>query len=384
MTRLRMGMIGGGHDAFIGAVHRMAARLDDDVELVAGAFGSTPEGSRASGEALGLVPERVYDSWQGLLAGEAERDDPMDFVTVVTPNASHHPIAAAALDGGFPVLLEKPMVTTVEHATDLVHRTESTGLPVGVMYNYSGYPMVQEARDRVAAGELGELRKVVVQYHQGWLATALEASGQKQASWRTNPAEAGVGGATGDIGSHAAQLAEYITGRRIEAVAADLAAVVPGRVLDDDAAMFLRLEGDLRGVASVSQICPGQRNNLAIHVWGERGGLAWQQETPETLGLWDEAGHERRLHRADAGVSSRTAMYTRLPGGHPEAFIEAFANIYRGFVADVRSRGAGAPVTGAGVLYPDVRTGMSGVRFIHAAVLSSREGQRWVRLEDVT
>ncbi len=379
-----MGMVGGGRDAFIGAVHRAAARLDGEIELVAGALSATPQKSLASGRDVGLPGERNYPSWEAMLDGERGRPegDRIDFVSIVTPNDVHFPVAKAFVDAGMHVVCDKPMVTEVEEAAELVELVEKRGVVFCVTYNYTGYPMVKQARAMVRAGELGEIRKVIVEYNQGWLATKLEATGQKQAEWRTDPARAGIGGATGDIGSHAENLSTYVTGVEIESLSADIKSFLDRRV-DDDANVLLRYANGARGILTASQICVGQLNDLRLRVWGERGGLQWHQEDPNRLTVWSLDGPQRVYHRGEAGLSDAARMATRLPVGHPEAFIEAFANVYRGAAAAMRSGGGGGRSgDGAALDFPGVRDGARGVRFIHAVVESSREGQTWVSLRE--
>jgi predicted dehydrogenase len=370
-----MGMVGGGRDAFIGAVHRAAARLDGEIEVVAGALSSSPEKALASGRDLGLAEDRNYPDWEALLAGERDRGpgDRIDLVAIVTPNDSHFAIARAFADAGFHVVCDKPMVNTPDEAGDLVRLVDERGVVFCVTYNYTGYPMVKQARDLVASGEIGEVRKIIVEYNQGWLATKLEATGQKQAGWRTDPTRTGVGGAIGDIGSHAENLAAYVTGEEIHSLCADLTSFVEGRPVDDDANLLLRYASGARGVLVASQVCVGQLNDLRLRLWGTRGGLQWHQEEPNHLVVRTLDGPDRVLHRGAPGLGDPAAAATRLPVGHPEAFIEAFANIYRGAAAAIRG------VEG-GLDFPDVRAGARGVRFIHAAVESSRRGQQWVTL----
>lgn len=377
--RLRMGMVGGGRDAFIGAVHRAAARLDGEIELIAGALSSSPEKSLASGRDIGLADDRNYPSWQAMLDGESERDpgDRIDFVSIVTPNDTHCGIASSFADGGFHVICDKPMVRTVEEAEELAEIVRERGVVFCVTYNYSGYPMVRQARELVRSGALGDVRKVLVEYLQGWLATPLESTGQKQATWRTDPAQAGAG-AVGDIGTHAEQIVGFVTGSPIAEVCADAAAAVPDRTIDDDANMLVRLEGGARGVLVASQICPGHRNGLALRVFGSKGSLHWRQESPDQLVVNELDGPERIWHRADPGLSDAAVRATRLPGGHPEAFIEAFANIYRGAVAAMRA-GVDDPRQ---FEYPGIEDGVRGVRFIDAVLRSSAAGQRWTSLAE--
>ena len=377
-NKLRMGMVGGGRDAFIGAVHRMAAQLDGGVTFCAGALSSSPEKSLASGQDLGLADDRNYPTWQAMLEGELARDpdDRIDFVSIVTPNDSHYEIAAAFAKAGFNVVLDKPMVQTPEQAAELRAAVEDSGVVFAVTYNYSGYPMVKLARDLVETGELGSIRKVVVEYNQGWLATKLEDSGQKQAEWRTDPKRSGVGGAVGDIGSHAQHLVSYITGMEIDRIAADLTCFVPNRPIDDDANVLMRFKGGAKGVLFVSQICVGNRNDLRIRVWGTKGGIEWHQEDPDHLLMRTPDGPEKVYHRAVGDLPGSVQSATRLPSGHPEAFIEAFGNIYREATRAMRERAANPD----GYDYPTVSDGELGVRFIHAAVCSSAADASWIDL----
>lgn len=377
-TPLSMAMVGGGQDAFIGAVHRMAVRLDDQIRFVAGALSSTPERARASGDALGLRPDRNYPTWQTLIEQETKRspEERVDLISIVTPNDSHYEIARACVDAGFHVVLDKPMVHSSQQAADLIAAVERAGTVFGVTYNYSGYPLVREARHLVQQGELGTIRKVIVEYNQGWLSTKLEASGQKQAGWRTDPARSGLGGAIGDIGSHAEQLLRFITGLEIESICADLTAFVPGRELDDDVGMLLRFTSGAKGVLVASQVCTGEENNLRIRAWGEQGGLDWRQEQPNELILRKADEPMRHLRPANPYVSPAAAAATRIPAGHPEAFIEAFANIYRG-VADAIRACRGENPRDPELPFPDVHDGARGVQFIERAVESSRSDRKW-------
>lgn len=373
MRRIRYGMIGGGQGSFIGAVHRAAMRLDDGWEFVCGALSSSPEKARASAAELGLPAGRGYGSWREMLEDESKRDegDRMEAVVIVTPNDAHAEPAAAALRAGYHVVCDKPLCTTVEDAAMLEGLVRQTGLVFAVTYNYSGYPLVKQARRVVADGELGPIRKVIVEYNQGWLATSLESTGQKQAGWRTDPARAGAGGAIGDIGSHAEQLLRYITGLEVESIFADLTSFVPGRPVDDDANVLLRLkEVDgvrARGVLIASQVCVGALNDLRIRVWGERGGLEWRQESPNTLVMGGLSGPTRVYHRGDDGLCDEARAATRLPPGHPEAFYEAFANVYRGTRLAILGED---PV----IDHPTIDDGVRGVRFIAGAVECSRAG----------
>lgn len=387
MKPLKYGMVGGGQGAFIGAVHRMACALDQQAVLVAGALSSSPERSLASARDLGLSPDRSYPSWQEMLRTERARPaaDRLDFVSIVTPNDSHYPIAKAFVEAGFNVVLDKPMVHTSEQATELVAAVERAGVVFAVTYNYTGYPLVKEAARLVRTGALGTIRKVFVEYHQGWLATRLEETGQKQAGWRTDPARSGVAGAVGDIGSHAENLVSTITGLRIESLCAEATTFVPGRRLDDDAAVLLRFHGGARGVLTCSQVCIGEENNLSIRVYGTAGALAWRQEEPNRLEFTAAEGPRQVITRASGSVGPEAAAATRLPAGHPEAFIEAFANVYRGVFEAIRARPKAGSARGAPgetrISYPTVLDGARGVRFIERVIESSHAGSSWVTLE---
>ena len=381
MSPLRYGMVGGGPGAFIGAVHRMAAALDGEWVLAAGAFSANPQKSAAQGRELGLDPDRVYGSWEEMAAAEAAlpEDRRIQAVAVVTPNFLHHPVAKRFMESGFHVICDKPLTLTVEEAEELAALVERTGRVFCVTHNYTGYPMVKEAMERVRDGDLGEVRRVVVEYAQGWLSTLLEADGQKQAEWRADPAKAGVASALGDIGTHAHNLVEYVTGQRMTRIFADLGTVVPGRRLEDDAALLFRLERGVRGVLMASQVSLGERNRLRLRVYGTRGALEWCQEDPNDLRLVDPDGTDRILHAGAGTLSERARAHTRLPGGHPEGFIEAFANLYRNVARTVRSAEAGEAPPAFAADFPGVDAGVRGVRFIHAAVESGGEG-RWVEI----
>lgn len=375
-----MGMVGGGRGAFIGNVHRMAAQLDGLVELVCGALSSDPEKAKASAGDWFLPEDRSYGSHQEMFERERERADAIDFVAITTPNHLHFPIASAALRAGFHVMCDKPMTHTTAEAERLVDLVEETGLLFGLTHNYTGYPLVKEARHRVSTGELGAIRKVVVEYPQGWLAGPLEASGQKQADWRTDPARAGAAGAMGDIGTHAANLAEYVTGLVIESVCADLTTFVPGRRLDDDGNVLLRFAGGARGVLYASQVSVGDENALALRVYGERGALAWRQEEPNTLLLQWPDRPRQVLRTASHDLSDAAARATRLPAGHPEGFLEAFANLYRGFALGIEARLRGDRPPNEAADVPTVRDGLRGMRFVDAVVESSRSERKWTRI----
>jgi predicted dehydrogenase len=370
-------MVGGGRGAFIGSVHRMAAALDGRWALTAGALSSTPEKALESARDLGLAPGRSYRSWREMLDGERRLGpgERIDAVAVVTPNATHFEVATAFAEAGIAVVVDKPMVTTGAHAAALREVLKRTGVPFMVTYNYSGYPMVRRAAELVRAGEVGKVRKALVEYHQGWLATPLEKEGHKQAAWRQDRRAAGMGGAIGDIGTHAENLLSTVTGLEIEYLCADLARHVPGRMLDDDASVLLRLGGGARAVLTASQVCIGEQNDLSIRVYGDKGSLAWRQEEPETLVL-EGLGRERRiLARGGVGGAGTTGLL-RLPAGHPEGFIEAFANLYHDFAAAVLAQREGA---GQKAGYPSIDEGARGVRFVEKVVESARGGGQWVQ-----
>ncbi|WP_293798769.1 Gfo/Idh/MocA family oxidoreductase [uncultured Bosea sp.] len=377
--KLRYAMIGGGRDAFIGAVHRHAIALDGQAELVAGALSSTPERARESGRALGLADEHNHASWQALLEAELARSaaERVDLVVIVTPTDTHFPIAQAFAEAGFHVVCDKPLTHTGQQATTLVETVAKRGTVFGVTYNYTGYPMVRQAREMVRSGALGRIRKVVVEYNQGWLATALETTGNKQASWRTDPARSGIAGALGDIGSHAENLVSTVTGLQIEELVADLGALVPGRALDDDTSMLLRFKGGARGVLVASQVNAGLENDLRLRVSGENGTLEWRQEEPNRLVHHRREGPTEIFTRASPWLCESARRAGRIPAGHPEGFIEAFANIYRGVFADIRTRKAGTTADPLDADYPTVSDGARGVRFIECAVASSAE-RRWL------
>ena len=383
IRKIRMGMVGGGRDAFIGAVHRMAAALDGHIELVCGAFSSDPERSRASGADFYLPAQRVYGDFHEMMAAEAKlpAGERMDFVSIVTPNNVHFPVAKAALEAGFHVLSDKPMTFDLAEAKELAALVERTGLQFGLTHNYTGYPMVKEARHLVRSGAIGAVRKVVVEYPQGWLASLIESEGQKQASWRTDPARAGASSCMGDIGTHAENLMEYITGLEIAELCADLSTMVEGRQLDDDGNVLVRLDNGARGVLYASQISAGEENPLAIRVYGELAGLEWRQEEPNTLTVkWGD--RHREVRRTGVGeLSAASAAHTRLPAGHPEGFVEAFANLYRNYALALQARLAGEQPAAEHLDFPTVHDGVRGMAFITACVASSASDQKWTRLE---
>ncbi len=375
-----MGMVGGGSGALIGAVHRRAALMDGEIEFAAGALSSTREKALASGRDLGLPDERNYASWQEMLQSELglPEEERIDFVSVVTPNHLHFPVAHAFAEAGFNVVLDKPMVHTSEQAQQLVDVVEKTSVVFAVTYNYSGYPMVKQARYMVQEGQLGEIRKVIVEYNQGWLATRLEDSGTKQAEWRTDPARSGIAGAVGDIGSHAENLVSTITGLEVSEICADLTTFVEGRRLDDDANLLLRYTGGAKGVLIASQISAGEENDLRIRVYGTEGGLEWRQEEPNHLISKPMGAPAQVLKRGNDYLCEEAKKASRLPPGHPEAFIEAFANVYMSVVAAIRARQEQVEPDELPQNFPSVYDGARGVHFIEKTVESSRSDEKWL------
>ena len=383
--KIRYGMVGGGRGAFIGGVHRIAANMDGQIELVCGAFSSDPERSRASGGDLFLPPGRCYGTYEEMINGEAAlpAEQRMDFISIVTPNHLHFPPAKLALENGFHVLSDKPATYDLAEAKTLQALVKKSGLLYGLTHNYTGYPLVKEARDLIAAGKLGKIRKVVVEYPQGWLATRLEASGQKQAAWRTDPKRSGAAGSMGDIGTHAENLAEYITGLQISELAADLTTFVKGRKLDDDGNVLLRFKGGAKGILHCSQISVGEENNLNIRVYGELGGIEWHQKAPNTMLVkWlDQPMQTYRTGMGYLGANAKTA--TRTPPAHPEGYLEAFANVYKNFAGAIRARVEGRKIAKDAPEndYPKIDDGVRGMAFIEAVVKSSKANATWTKLE---
>jgi predicted dehydrogenase len=363
-------MIGGGPGAFIGPVHRIAAELDREIELVAGAFSSDAARSREAGLLYRIDPDRAYADVDTLLAREVARPDGIDFVTIASPNHHHLAAARAALHAGIPVMSDKPATATLEEARELAGISAETGVAYGLTYTYSGYPLVREARARAAAGALGIIRKVVVEYPQGWLAGE---QSNKQAAWRLDPAQAGEGGAIADIGVHAFHLAEFVTGLRVVRLLADLASVVPGRALDDDCQLLLRFDNGARGLLLASQIMVGELNGLRLRVYGDKGSLDWRQEEPNRLVLHGNDGHTEIVRAGDASLGPDARAATRTPGGHPEGYLEAFANLYRDFARQLR----GEP----GSLVPGIEDGLRGMALINLSVSASREDRGWIDFE---
>lgn len=374
-----MGMVGGGEGAFIGAVHRMAAALDGQIELVCAAPSSDPERAQRSGAALYLPPSRVYADYREMM--QAERALPvgerMDFVVIVTPNHLHLPVALAAIEQGFHVLSDKPATLNLEECLRLRAVLQDAEVLYGLTHTYTGYPLIREAQARIASGELGAIRKVIVDYAQGWLSAAEEQSGNKQAEWRFDPARAGAGGCSGDIGVHAANLAEFVTGLKITELCADLTAFVPGRQLDDDNSMLLRFDNGARGILQASQICCGEENNLTLRVYGERGGLQWSQQEPNSLWLLSADQPKQLLRANGVNISANARALSRLPAGHPEGYLEAFATIYAEFATAVRQVLAGKSTREIISAVPGIDAGVRGMAFIETAVASSN-AQQWL------
>ncbi len=374
--RIRLGMVGGGRDAFIGGVHRIAARIDDRFELVAGAFSSTPEKSRASGADLGLDPDRVYDDFTAMAKREARLKAGIEAVAIVTPNHMHYPAAREFLKRGIHVICDKPLTSTLADARKLKKAAEASGALFVLTHNYTGYPMIRQARAMVAAGEVGTVRVVQVEYPQDWLTQALDI---KQAEWRTDPARSGAGGSTGDIGTHAFNLASFVTGLKLEALAADLQAFVPGRRVDDNAHVMLRFEGGARGMLWASQVAPGNENGLRLRVYGDKGGLEWAQEDPNYLWHAPFGAPKRLLTRGGAGAGPEAGRVSRVPPGHPEGYLEGFATIYSEAAEAIRAHRAGQAIP-ADVIFPTIEDGLIGVAFVDACVRSSARDAAWVRL----
>ena len=374
-TPLKIGMVGGGQGAFIGAVHRIALAMDGQFQLVAGAFSSDPRNSERTGAELGLEPARVYKTWQDMAHQEATQPpgERIDAVSIVTPNHLHHGPAKLFLENGFHVICDKPLTISVEEAEDLAATVAKQKKVFCVTHNYTGYPMVREARNLVTSGAFGKLRKVYVEYLQGWLSERLEKTGQKQASWRTDPKRSGPCGAMGDIGTHAENLVEHITGQKIATLYALLHTFVPGRPLDDDGMVLFHLEGGATGTLCASQVCVGQENGLRIRVFGEKGGLSWAQEHPNDLTVyWKDRAPELR-RPGNAWIAPKSATLQRVPAGHPEGYLEAFANLYRAFARAIHGK------DDIDQSFPTVADGLRGMRFLRAVLDSSRKGT-WVKV----
>lgn len=377
--RIRLGMVGGGRDAFIGGVHRIASRIDDHYHLVAGAFSSTPEKSIASGRDLGLAEDRIYGDFTEMAKREARLKNGVEAVAIVTPNHMHYPAAREFLKRGIHVICDKPLTSNLADAKKLAKTAEASGALFVLTHNYTGYPMVRQAREMIAAGDLGEIRLVQVEYAQDWLSTKLEDEGQKQAAWRSDPNQSGAGGSTGDIGTHAFNLACFISGLEVDTIAADLDTFVPGRVLDDNAHVMIRWKGGAKGTLWSSQVAPGNENALRIRIYGSKGGVEWAQEDPNYLWYTPLGEPKRLITRGGAGSSAAAGRISRIPPGHPEGYLEGFANIYSEAAAAIRSMQSGAPLS-SDVVFPTIADGVLGVAFVDACVRSSSRNAAWVSL----
>ncbi len=377
--RVRLGMVGGGQGAFIGAVHRLAARMDDQYSLVAGALSSDPDRALASSRELGIDDKRSYGDFNEMAKRERRLKDGIEAVSIVTPNHMHFPIAKAFIKAGINVICDKPLVTTTSEAKKLKKLVEDSGVIFAVTYNYSGYPVIRQAREMIANGELGEVRVVQAEYVQDWLTEKLEGTGVKQADWRTDPARSGAGGCVGDIGTHAYHLASYVSGLKAAQISADLTTFVPGRQLDDHVHVMLRYDGGAKGMLWASQVSPGNENGLALRIYGTKGGLEWRQEDPNYLWHTPFGQPKRLITRGGAGAGETAGRVTRVPPGHPEGYLEGFGNIYSEVAAAIKAKRTGAKPDGA-VQYPTVDDGLSGVAFIEAAIKSSERDGRWVTL----
>ena len=375
--RIRLGMVGGGRGAFIGAVHRIAARLDDQYELIAGAFSSDPEKSAASAADLGVA--RSYGSFADMASREARRKDGIEAVAIVTPNHMHAPVAMEFLKRGIHVICDKPLTATLPEAKKLAKAAAASGVVFALTHNYTGYPMVRQAREMIAAGDLGDIRLVNVQYIQDWLSEPIEQTGQKQADWRTDPARSGAGGSTGDIGTHAFNLANYMSGLTLDTLAADLQAFVPGRRVDDNGHVLMRYTNGARGMLWCSQVASGEENGLKIKIYGSKGGLEWHQENPNYLWVSPLGSPAYRLTRGGPGSGEAAARMTRIPAGHPEGYLEGFANIYAEAARAIIARRDGTDLDAA-VNFPGLQEGLEGVAFVDACVRSSKRNAAWTKL----
>ncbi|WP_299246506.1 Gfo/Idh/MocA family oxidoreductase [uncultured Aquimarina sp.] len=381
MTRLKMGMVGGGIGSFIGDVHRKAASIDGMIDLVCGAFSSSKEKSLTSAKELGIPNNRAYGSFEEMIRIEAKlpEEERMDFVAIVTPNHMHFPPAKMALEHGFHVICDKPLSLTLEEAIELEKIVQSSGKVFALTHNYTGYPMVKQAKAMIAKGDLGAIRKINAHYLQGWLSTAVEKTGQKQAAWRVDPKRSGIGGALGDIGTHAENLIEYITGIQIEAIAADLTAFGDGRSLDDDGNILLRFENGAKGIMSFSQIATGEENNLGVKIYGTKGSAEWYQENPNQL-IVKWLDQPKQIYTPGGnGTYPESSEYVRIPAGHPEGYLEGFATIYRSFAKELLSVKNGKP-TSINPDFPTVNDGVRGMKFIYAAVESSKNNSSWTKV----
>ncbi len=376
---IRLGMVGGGNDAFIGGVHRMASRLDGYFDLVAGALSSTPERSRESGRVLGLDEDRIYSDYKQMAIREARLKNGVEAVSIVTPNHLHYPVAREFLKRGIHVICDKPLTSNLADAKKLAKLAEASNALLILTHNYTGYPMVRQAREMVRNGELGTIRVVQAEYPQDWLSEPVEHEGSKQAEWRTDPARSGAGGSTGDIGTHAFNLINFVTGLSLESLSADLQSFVEGRVLDDNAHVMLRFDGGARGMLWASQVSPGNENALKLRVYGTKGGLEWSQEDPNYLWFTPLGEPKRLLTRAGAGTGAAAGRVSRVPPGHPEGYLEGFATIYVEAARAILAKQSGEDLA-ADVIYPTVHDGVAGVAFVEACVASSKKNSAWVKL----
>ena len=380
--KLRMGMVGGGQGAFIGGVHRIVAALDGQIELVAGSFSQDPENTRITGEQLYLDPDRCYDTYQEMAAAEAKlpADKRIDFVSIVTPNVSHFDISKTFLGAGFHVVCDKPMTYTLEQAEDLVKLVEGSGLIYGLTHNYTGHPLIRHARQLFQSGEMGTVRKVIVEYLQDFLMVPHEKLGQKQAEWRVDPKRSGIGGTMGDVGTHCVNLLEYVTGDPIKELAADKSTFLPDRTLDEDVNALLRFEGGGKGVLTISQVATGEENGLTLRVYGSEGAIKWAQENPNYMDLYRYGEPRQILTRGQGYLSDVAAAATRIPTGHPEGYLEAFASIYVGVAEAVRCYIDGNPMKTEEYNFPTVYDGLRGMQFIYAAVESAENNSAWTSM----
>jgi len=378
--RIRLGMVGGGQGAFIGAVHRLAARMDDQYVFLAGALSADAKRARASGEELGLAPDRIYSDYREMAKAEAKRDDGVEAVSIVTPNNVHVPAAIAFIDAGIHVICDKPLAFSLAEAKGLERKlAKKPDIVFALTHNYSGYPMVRQAREMVRAGELGEIRVVQGEYPQDWLTNPIEREGQKQATWRTDPKQTGAGGAVGDIGTHTYQLACFMSGLAVDELAADLTTFVKGRKVDDNVNVMLRFKGGARGMIWASQVSPGNENGLKIRIYGSKGGLEWTQADPNYLWYTPFGETKRLITRGGAGSGTAAARVTRVPPGHPEGYLEGFANLYTEVARAIRAKREGRKVE-EGVTFPGIADGVAGMAFIEACVKSSAKNGKWVKV----
>ena len=380
--KLRMGMVGGGQGAFIGGVHRIVAALDGQIELVAGCFSQDPENTRTTGEQLYLDPSRCYDTFDDMAAAEAAlpEEDRIDFVSIVTPNVSHYPIARTFLEAGFHVVCDKPMTYTLEEAEQLAQLVEESGLVFGLTHNYTGHPMIRHARGLFRSGEMGTVRKVIVEYLQDFLMVPHEKLGMKQAQWRVDPAQSGIAGTMGDLGTHCFNLVEYVTGDPVTALCADKSTYLPDRTLDEDVNALLRFKGGGKGVLTISQVSTGEENGFTLRVYASEGAIKWRQEDPNYLEVYRYGEPRRTLSRGQGYLSEVAAAASRIPTGHPEGYLEAFATIYDGVVEAIRAHIDGSPLAMGDYDFPTVRDGVRGMQFIYKTVESCEKGSTWVEV----